>query len=89
MKTDRQEVYQAIDSERDYQDKKWGSFSSMGRPGHGERTVDEFVLYIHGYTSKLVDIAVISNKPEEVLDFVRKVAGLCVHCMEQHGAPKR
>jgi hypothetical protein len=85
----RKLVYKAIDSERDYQDKKWGHTLSGGRPGHGERSVDEFVTYIVGYTNDLLVNAAHFAKTEDKLHIVRKIAGLCVACMEQHGAPLR
>lgn len=85
----RSEVYEAIKSERDYQDAKWGKTLSGGRPGAGERTVDEFSLYIAGYTDELVAKASHFANTDMKLDIIRKIAGLCVACMEQHGAPKR
>lgn len=89
MKVTRQEVYSAIDTERDYQHTKWGNTLSGGRPGNGERSVDEFVLYISGYADKLVAFSSEFADTETKLNIVRKVAGLCVACMEQHGAPRR
>lgn len=85
----RSEVYAAIDSERDYQQTKWGSTLSGGRPGAGERSVDEFVTYIVGYSNDLLQNASHFANTEDKLNIIRKVAGLCVACMEQHGAPKR
>jgi len=85
----REEVYKVIDTERDYQDKKWGNTLSGGRPGNGERTVDEFILYISGYSDKTKAFAAEFADTEKKLDMIRKVAGLCVACMEQHGALKR
>ena len=89
MKVTRQAVYEAIDTERMYQDTKWGHTLSGGRPGKGERSADEFILYIVGYADKLKAYASEFANTETKLHFVRKVAGLCVACMEQHGAPKR
>lgn len=86
MKVTRAEVYAAIDSERDYQDGKWGTTLSGGRPGAGERSVDEFALYITGYTNDLVHNASHFAKTQDKLDIIRKIAGLCVACMEQNGA---
>jgi hypothetical protein len=86
---DRKEVYSAIDTERAYQDSKWGNTLSGNRPGNGERSVDEFALYIYGYANKLMQNASEFANTEEKLHIIRKVAGLCVACMEQHGAPKR
>ena len=85
----RNEVYAAIDSERDYQDKRWGATASSGNPGAGERTIDEFALYISAYADDLKDIASHALDPDNKLAWVRKIAGLCVACLEQHGAPSR
>ncbi len=86
---ERGKVYQAINSERDYQDRKWGNTLSGGRPGNGDRSVDEFALYVAGYTNDLVEAASHSGNQLAKLDIIRKIAGLCVACMEQHGAPLR
>lgn len=90
----RDEVYEALDSERDYQDDRWGSTLSGDRPptdeqAPGSRSVDEFILYIVGYAHKLLDEGATFADTKKKLDFVRKVGGLCVACMEQHGAPRR
>ena len=85
----RECVYKAIDTEREYQEECWGSTLSSDQPGNGDRTLDEFVLYIAGYTDDLVRNASHFGSPQAKLDIVRKVAGLCVAAMEQHGAPHR
>jgi hypothetical protein len=89
--TTREEVYKAIDSERDYQDSKWVGTRSGDKPGGGalDRTLDEFSLYIQGYTNDLVDIASHIGPSGEKLNCVRKIAALAVACMEAHGAPLR
>lgn len=89
MKTTRQQVYEAIDTERAYQDSKWGNTLSGDRVGNGERSVDEFSLYISGYTTDLVAFSSHFSDDIKKLEIIRKIAGLCVNCMEQHGAPKR
>lgn len=96
MKADRNTVYKAIDSERDYQDANWGRDLSGGRaplehhgmPG-GWRSLDEFVLYMQGYMADAVHSASHCRNRLETLNSIRKVAALAVACMEQHGAPKR
>ncbi len=96
MSTSRANVYAAIDSERDYQDEKWGStlsgnrlpVSSLRQSG-GDRTVDEFILYMEGYMGDLVYKGSNFCDTPDKLDFVRKVTALGVACMEQHGAPSR
>jgi hypothetical protein len=86
---EREAAYAAIDSERDYQDQKWGDSASSGNPGAGERSIDEFILYISGYSDQLVQVGSTTQDARNKLDLVRKVAALCVACMEQHGTPKR
>lgn len=85
----REEAYRVIDGERDYQDARYGTTASSGRPGNGSRTLDEYALYIEGYSRKLADIASTEINPNGKLDLVRKVAALCVACMEEHGAVER
>jgi hypothetical protein len=85
----REAVYSIIDGERNYQDSRWGTTASSGRPGAGERSIDEFILYISGYANDAVNVASHFGDPQKKLDAVRKVAALCVACMEQHGAPRR
>lgn len=94
--TTRQEVYAAIDSEREYQETMWGdSLSNERAPdptkgeNGGDRSLDEFTLYIIGYANELGDLASHYVGAEEQLNIIRKIAGLSVACMEQHGAPKR
>ena len=91
--TNRKEVYEAIDSERNYQDLRWSGTASSNRKSSEnsalDRTLDEFALYIKGYSDDLAKIASHSDDPTEKLNFVRKVAGLAVACMETHGAPVR
>jgi hypothetical protein len=98
---ERERAYSAIDSERTYQDKRWGRVrekigddkmltgsSTLGQ-GVGNRSLDEFVLYMEGYLRDLVHLASHTNDPAPKLEFVRKVTALGVACMEQHGAPMR
>ena len=81
----RHTVYEAIDTERDYQDNLWGD---DGKPN--PLTVGEFVLLVEEYAAKARAVWINEAKPErKTLDVVRKVAGIAVNCMEQHGAPKR
>ncbi len=77
--TSRDEVYLAIDSERDYQDDKWHTNSTMG----------EFVLLLEEYVDRARAAWSQSMPDERTLDTVRKVGALAVACMEQHGAPWR
>lgn len=89
MTVPRSVVYAAIDTERDYQDARWGDSLSSDRPGNGERSIDEFALYISAYADKMVQQCGTFADPKAKLESIRKVAGLCVAAMEQHGAPDR
>jgi hypothetical protein len=90
-KVTREEVYQAIDSEREYQ-------IAMAEKAHGDpsndgkKKLEEFVLYMDAYMTTLkhqlstvwgVDAYV------EPLNTLRKVVTIGVSAMEVHGAPKR
>jgi hypothetical protein len=90
---ERKEVYESIDSERDYQNEIWNGTKSSRQPSDSpnamERTIDEFALYVSGYTNKLVEVCSKSDFPEEKLEVFRKIAALCVACGEQHGMSKR
>jgi hypothetical protein len=91
---DRKEVYNIIDSERDYQDKELGNTGSSGSQGNGERTIDEFICYVNAIADEMQGLTVLMNDPkssfnlntkEVKLGRMRKIAALCVQCMEQHG----
>jgi len=88
MSATRQQVYEAIDTERAYQDYRWGSDA-----GHRKgRTIDEFALYLDVYVGKLKVLAATTGDKEQVTekcDLLRKIAALGVSAMEHHGAPQR
>jgi hypothetical protein len=70
--SDREAAYMAIDSERDYQDAKWGSTLSSGRKvegtrgyrplAGGDRSIDEFALYIQRYANALTEVCGTSGR---------------------------
>ncbi|MHA2180090.1 MAG: hypothetical protein ACXAAH_01565 [Promethearchaeota archaeon] len=77
---ERSEVYKRIDGERDYQDE------ILKNP---HRTIDEFILYIKANADTLAKGTITFANKDEKLSIIRKIAGLCVHCGERHGMPKR
>lgn len=80
--TDRSKVYEAIDSERDYQDQFWGA-------GHDDNNnIADFLIYIEQYVNKAKEIYT-STHQEKVVHELRKIAALTVACMEYHGTAKR
>lgn len=82
---DRTEVYKIVDTERDYQEKlrKAGRFEDV------IHTVGEEVLMISEYADKARKAWVDNFGNEYGLELVRKIAGMCVRCMENHGASPR
>ena len=89
----RLEVFEAINSEREYQDKIWDGTKSSRQPSDAptgmERSIDEFALYVSRYTNVLVEVCGTTDHPEEKLEVFRKIAALCVACGEEHGMPNR
>jgi hypothetical protein len=81
--TTRNEVYAAIDSEREYQN-KW---SANGRSDDHE--IETWLVYMDTYLRKAKDEASKTPDKSEALNMIRKVTALGVVCMEQHGAPHR
>lgn len=75
------EVFTAIESERDYQDDKWGLEDT--------HSLEEWVLYMEDYLSKARSALVDAEDDVEALENIRKVAGLAVAAMQDHGAPQR
>lgn len=76
----RSEVYEAIDSERDYQDAKWGSI------GQHPHEVEVWLLLMEQYLADARKAWASSPRDEAALLELRKVVSLGVACMEQHGA---
>lgn len=85
--TSREDVYKAIDTERDYQNQIW---SESGANDDGKLTIGEQILLIEEYASKARASWSQEKHPEiGALNIIRKIAGIAVHCMEDHGAPLR
>lgn len=86
----RDEVFQALNTERDYQDAKGAA--NGGAPHKHE--LESYVIYMEDYLAELRNqlsrIWVSDGKPPTVaLDTLRKVTALGVAAMEEHGAPQR
>lgn len=83
----RQDVFKAIDSEREYQDSCWKD-DRDGSPN--PLSIGEFILLIEDYAARARANFTREKKPEmQALCEIRKIAGIAVNCMEQHGAPLR
>jgi hypothetical protein len=81
---DRQNVYKLIDGEREYQEAL-----PPTRTDGREHPVADFVVMLEYYTSKAVEAWTMNAGDDAALDVIRKIAGICVHCMEHYGAPPR
>ena len=84
----RRATYLAIDNERDYQDRVWESESTPGQAN--ELAIGEFVLLLEEYVLRArAEWVTAANQEATTLHYIRKIAGIAVNCMEQHGAPER
>ena len=88
MTSTRQEVYTALDSERDYQDSR-GVATDGHRHVHG---FEEYLLYIDDYLTEAKHTASRvwgAEARPKVMEIIRKVTALGVACMEDNGAIQR
>lgn len=75
---ERSEVYRAIDSEREYQDAKWGTVEE------NPHSINEWLFIINHYWCKATEI----HNPD-ALNNLRKIAAVAIAALEQHGCPTR
>ena len=89
MKATREQVYLAIDTERDYQDQKWTPETTTS---NGQHSFEEWFMYIEDYVNEAKHILSRKAKQEadqEAAHIMRKVAAIAVAAMEQNGALPR
>lgn len=82
--TPRERVYQAIDTERDYQDSL-----DLSRTDGRRHTVGEYITMLHHYMRELDEAWTLNPGDEAALNTMRKIAGISVRCMEDHGVVDR
>jgi hypothetical protein len=84
----REEVYKAIDTEREYQIKMT---ANPERPDMIEDFhVGDALTAIQYNLNKAVDEWYKGSVPhQDTIKYLRKIAALCVLCGESHGMPKR
>jgi hypothetical protein len=80
----REDVYKIIDTERDYQESKENQYGY-----NKNKTVGEWIVLMNHYTTELNKAFSNYTGDYEALNVMRKLAGIAVHCMEQHNAPER
>lgn len=86
------EVYSVIDGERDYQRDIWKkrcAEAGVDYKPDSMKSLEEWLVFIDGYYIEAISVA--SHKPGggETLDVIRKLAALCVACMENCGIVER
>lgn len=86
----RQEVYAAVDSERDYQDSRIKNDGSTAPDG--KHSPEEYLVYMQDYLNEALHTASRVWGPKArpaIMEIVRKVTALGVAAMEANGAPQR
>jgi hypothetical protein len=83
MSAIRQQIYEIVDGERDWQDRKWGTIDNHPHEVGGWLTIMRKLLTDaeSAWASSAGDSA--------ALDDIRKVIATGVACAEQHGLPTR
>ena len=87
-KMERTEVYDRIDTERQYQDLRWTPRRAANGVADNEKPPAEWINYMEFHLTEAKN-AVYHLNDEEALAQVRKVAALAVRCLELHGCPER
>lgn len=85
-------VFDAILSERAYQNDKWYNPSDgPDNAGHNDHSVTEWLTYMRHYVEEGLKAETLSydNDGSAGAPFLRKVAALAVAGMQQHGAEER
>jgi hypothetical protein len=82
MSATRNEVYNAIDGERAYQEQRWK------RPEHNH-TNTEYLVYIQHYVNKAFAAVSTQDGDGATLPALRKIAALAVAAMEENGVEFR
>jgi len=85
----REEVYKALDTERDYQDARWNEDTTSSR---GLHSVTEWLVYMQDYLDEAKHTVSRASDEEigtKALEIIRKITAMGVACMEQNGAISR
>ena len=87
LSTSRGEVYAAVDSEREYQE--YVVDPALAEDPSSQHSIPAELVLMKVYLDKAMNTWASKPGSEITLDFVRKIAGIAVRCMENHGAPPR
>lgn len=88
-KVSRQDVYAVIDGEREYQDQFIETDPSRHDSSLPSHTTGDYIVMLTTYIREAQDAWTRNGGDEKALHSLRKIAAISVHCMEDHGAPKR
>ncbi len=78
----RDAVYDVVDGERDYQDGEWSAAERSLTPG-------EYLILFEEYVAKARAVWVKEHGDVALINNFRKLAGIAVRAMEQHGSIAR
>jgi hypothetical protein len=87
-KLDRREVYDRIDTEREYQELRWEDENKEREVLDYDKSPAEWLNYMEHHMSEAKKANYFLNK-EETLAQIRKVVALGVRALEVHGCPER
>jgi len=85
----REEVYKAIDSERDYQESRWNKDTTVSENIH---SFEDWIMYMEDYLAEakhLLSREARQDADPQCCNIMRKVVSMGVNALEQHGAPHR
>lgn len=86
---DFESVMKAIESERKYQVRRWGTRQFNGSFVETQHTVCEYMVYMKYYLDEAFKEASTKVGDKDALEVLRKVVTLGVACFEQHGVKPR
>jgi len=82
-------VKEVIDSEVIYAKSLWETIDKQERPlKDAEKPVEFWIMHMRRYLRQAEEGCYGTDKTE-ALEAIRKLAGLCVRCMENNPTPKR
>jgi hypothetical protein len=78
------EVVELLKTERDYQDHMCGVKGLTDKP-----SVEGELVMLNTYLIKTMNMWTTNNNNGMALNELRKIAGITIRCLENHGCPKR
>lgn len=85
----RQEVYAAIDTERAYQESFIETDPARLDDSLPPHSVGDYIVMLTTYVREAQEAWTRNGGVSASLHSIRKIAGIAVYCLEDHGAPER